>query len=336
MRSARAQVLAELSLVAPAFFDLPCCAGLTAQGLLHLFASMHDPNEIATIGFKRYLARPGLAAFYDCYDPAKSPQRKLFMLSESRESLTVSLKDLARLGLVEPYVRANLLAMAASRISLSDEQINQAQQLFCRQQQIRDAEALQAFARARMLTPTALEAQMRQPLQLQLLCKRDFSAKAEARFLQRKNQLDRVVYSLLRLSDGGLARELYLRIDDGDANFADLAARYAEGPEQATRGIVGPVPLTQAHPALVDRLRTAPPGVVLEPFQIESWWLVVRLERLTPATFDEATAALMAQELFEQWISEQVERQLADLRPLFELGVSSDASQPLMSASQSE
>jgi parvulin-like peptidyl-prolyl isomerase len=74
---------------------------------------------------------------------------------------------------------------------------------------------------------------------------------------------------------------------------------------------------------------------VLEPFQIESWWLVVRLERLTPATFDEATAALMAQELFEQWISEQVERQLADLRPLVELGVSSDASQPLMSASQS-
>ena len=257
------------------------------------------------------------------------------MLSESRESLTVSLKDLARLGLVEPYVRANLLALAASRISLSDEQINQAQQLFCRQQQIRDAEALQAFARARMLTPTALEAQMRQPLQLQLLCQRDFSAKAEARFLQRKNQLDRVVYSLLRLSDGGLARELYLRIDDGDANFADLAARYAEGPEQATRGIVGPVPLTQAHPVLVDRLRTAPPGVVLEPFQIESWWLVVRLERLTPATFDEATAALMAQELFEQWISEQVERQLADLRPLVELGVSSDASQPLMSASQS-
>jgi parvulin-like peptidyl-prolyl isomerase len=249
------------------------------------------------------------------------------MSVESQESPAVSFEDLARLGLLEPYIRANLLALAASDVALSDEQIDAARQAFCRQHQIRDAEALKAWAVAHMLSPAALEAQMRQSLQLQLLCQGDFSAKAEARFLQRKNQLDRVVYSLLRLRDGGLARELYLRIDDGDANFADLAARYAEGPEQATRGIVGPVPLTQAHPALVDRLRTAPPGVVLEPFQIESWWLVVRLESLTSATFDEATAARMAEELFEQWISEQVERRLVDLRPLLEKRVSADASQ---------
>ena len=255
------------------------------------------------------------------------------ILAESQEAPAVSIRDLARLGLLESYVRANLLALAASNVALSDEQVDKARQVFCGRRQIRDAETLKAWAVAQMLSPAALEAQMRQPLQLQLLCQRDFSAKAEARFLQRKNQLDRVVYSLLRLRDGGLARELYLRIDDGDANFADLAARYAEGPEQATRGIVGPVPLTQAHPALVDRLRTAPPGVVLEPFQIESWWLVVRLESLTPATFDEATAALMAQELFEQWISEQVERHLSDLRPLLSLTVSSDASESLRPAS---
>lgn len=66
---------------------------------------------------------------------------------------------------------------------------------------------------------------------------------------------------------------------------------------------------------------------MLEPFQIESWWLVVRLESLTSATFDEATAARMAEELFEQWISEQVERRLVDLRPLLEQRVSADASQ---------
>lgn len=258
------------------------------------------------------------------------------MSGESHASPAVPLEDLARLGLLEPYERSNLLALAASNIALSEEQVEAARQVFCRQHQIRDAEALKAWAAARMLCPAALEAQILQPLQLQLLCQRDFSAKAEARFLQRKNQLDRVVYSLLRLRDGGLARELYLRIDDGDTNFADLAARYAEGPEQATRGIVGPVPLTQAHPALVDRLRTAPPGVVLEPFQVESWWLVVRLESLTSATFDEATAARMAQELFEQWIGEQVERRLADLRPLLGLAVSGDADQQLAPVPESK
>ena len=61
----------------------------------------------------------------------------------------------------------------------------------------------------------------------------------------------------------------------------------------------------------------------------------MRLESHTSATFDEATAAQMAEELFEQWISEQVERRLADLRPLLELAVSGDAAQPLAPASQS-
>ena len=89
-----------------------------------------------------------------------------------------------------------------------------------------------------------------------------FAAKAEARFLERKNELDQVVYSLLRLENSFLARELYLQIESGESNFADLAKRYAEGPERNTNGIVGPVSLTQAHPVLVEKLRVAQPGVL--------------------------------------------------------------------------
>ena len=84
--------------------------------------------------------------------------------------------------------------------------------------------------------------------------------------LERKNELDQVVYSLLRLENSFLARELYLQIEAGESNFADLAKRYAEGPERNTNGIVGPVSLTQAHPILVEKLRVAQPGVLLEPF----------------------------------------------------------------------
>ena len=123
---------------------------------------------------------------------------------------------------------------------------------------------------------------------------------------------------MLRLTDAGLARELYLQIAEGENNFADLAAVHAQGPEKATRGIVGPVSLTKAHPMLADRLRTASPGALLEPFPIENWWIVVRLENLTPAVFDAPTATQMAEELFEQWLSEQEERQLSELRALLE------------------
>jgi parvulin-like peptidyl-prolyl isomerase len=223
------------------------------------------------------------------------------------------LLELARFGLLRPYLRQQLIAQALSGETLDEEGRQQALQVFAQEHDLRNGEDFEAFRREQLLTPEGLTEQIERPLRLALHCERHFRAKAEARFLDRKTQLDRVVYSLLRLTDPGLARELYLRIDEGEANFADLAASYAEGPEKTTRGIVGPVPLTQAHPVLADRLRTATPGDLLEPFRIESWWLVVRLESLTPASFDEDTARQMSQELFQQWLLEQEERRMAHL-----------------------
>ena len=122
------------------------------------------------------------------------------------------------------------------------------------------------------------------------------------------------VYSLLRLKNSFLAQELYLQIESGETHFADLARRYAEGPERNTNGIVGPVSLTQAHPALVEKLRVAQPGVVLEPFRISDWWLVVRLERYSPATFTDEVAEQMCQEMFDAWIDEETQTWLSCLR----------------------
>ena len=144
-----------------------------------------------------------------------------------------------------------------------------------------------------------------------------FGPKAEARFLERKSELDQVVYSLLRLGSSFLARELYLQIESGESNFADLAKRYAEGPERNTNGIVGPVSLTQAHPVLVEKLRVAQPGVLLEPFRIADWWLVVRLERYSPATFTEEVSDRMCREMFDAWIAEQTTSTLSRLEVEF-------------------
>ena len=228
----------------------------------------------------------------------------------------VALGELARLGLLRPYLRQQLISelVDGDLEPFSNEDTQGAFQAFAQERQITSQEALERYRVDQLLSPQGLEAQILRPLRLLRHGQRHFRPKAEARFLERKTELDRVVYSLLRLKDQGLARELFLRIDEDAASFADLAAAYAEGPEQSTRGIVGPVALTQAHPALADRLRTASPGQLLEPFRIEGWWVVVRLEQLTPATFDQATASQMTQELLDQWLNEEVERRLVPIR----------------------
>lgn len=223
---------------------------------------------------------------------------------------------LAQHRLVRPLLRNQVMADLAATIPLEPEERSKAMDMFLREQKVSTPQDLEAFLRLNLLRQDELERQAVQPLQLQRYITQHHLPKAEARFLQRKNQLDRVVYSLLRLTDAGLARELYLRIDEGESDFSDLAARYTEGPERTTRGIVGPVPLMQAHPLLAERLRTAKPGVLLEPFSIEKWWLVVRLESYSPATLDDATAQQMANELFEQAVEEEVQRQINALIPL--------------------
>ena len=215
-------------------------------------------------------------------------------------------QQLARFQLLLPLLRQQLIADAVAEVELSAEESTRAQQSWGAHHNLRSAEALNAFLRLNAISEADAIWQAELPLRIQRYCAEHFLHRAEQRFLARKNQLDQVIYSLLRVEDPALARELYLRISEGEADFSELAAQYAKGPEQATRGVVGPVPLTQAHPLLAERLRTSRPGQLLPPFAIENWWLVVRLETLRAASFDEEMQQRMARELFDAWVEEAV------------------------------
>ena len=225
----------------------------------------------------------------------------------------VDVSRLARYRLLRPYLRQVVLEEALEGIALSDDDGAAAQRRFVQENSIENQEGLEAFCRYHQLSAADLQYQITYPLRLRAFADRQFGAQAESRFLKRKPGLDQVVYSLLRTEDAGLARELCLQIREGEASFADLAAVHADGPERATRGIVGPVPLDQGHPDLVNRLRTAEPGVVLDPFAIESWWILVRLESFVPAVFGPEAAHAMTQEMLEEWLEEQVDQRLLAL-----------------------
>lgn len=213
---------------------------------------------------------------------------------------------LQRHNLLRTLLRHHLVDEHVKDVSVSEEERTAVLQQYCQQQQLADAAALEAHLEQQGLREVDLRWLLELPLRKTRFALERFGAKAEQRFLERKNNLDRVVYSLLRVQDSYLARELYLQISEGESNFADLAARYSQGSEQATRGVVGPVPMDRAHPVLVEKLRSSEPGHLLEPFSIGEVWLVVRLERYVPAQFDQAMAQQMSNELFELWVNEEL------------------------------
>jgi parvulin-like peptidyl-prolyl isomerase len=222
-------------------------------------------------------------------------------------------QELQRHNLLQPLLQRRVITAAVADADVDPQVCRDAQEAFLRQRGLEAPEALEAFLTENGLSKTDLHWQIELPLRIQAHCRQHFRHKAEAHFLGRKNQLDRVVYSLLRVRDRNLARELYLRLETGEANFADLASSFAEGPEKQTRGIVGPVPMTQAHPQLAERLRISQPGRLMEPFAVEDWWLVVRLENYSPASFDDGTAEQMSRELFDQWVREEADLRLRAL-----------------------
>ena len=226
------------------------------------------------------------------------------------------LKVLARMGLLKPWLRQQIIDDYTTEIPVSEEESQQALASFKREQGIETDAQLHSLLRRQLLSAEQFSQRLLEPIRIQRHLEQTYRAKAEAQFLKRKSDLDRVVYSLLRLRDPGLAREVFHRIDDGEADFAQLAAEYAQGPERSTRGVVGPIPLKQAHPLLAERLRNSRPGVLLEPFPLEPWWLVVRLESVAPAHYDDNTAQQMARELFEAHIEQLVQERLEALMPL--------------------
>ena len=220
---------------------------------------------------------------------------------------------LRRHNLLKTLVRAEILRKTVEPIELSKEQRDQVWNNFKEQNKLENTELLETFLKNNGVKEIDLHWQLELPTRFQIYSQDHFQHKAEARFLERKERLDQVVYSLLRLQDMYLARELYLRISGGEANFADLAANYSQGPEAKTKGIIGPVPMTQAHPAVSERLRTSQPGQLLQPFQVDQWWVVMRLERYEAAQFDDNTRQRMAQELFKEWINQELLSKMQDL-----------------------
>jgi hypothetical protein len=76
--------------------------------------------------------------------------------------------------------------------------------------------------------------------QVSNFCKQFLIPQAKKRFLKRKDQLDLVCYSMIRVKSRSTANELYLRISENESTFEEIASDYSEGPEKNTKGNIGP------------------------------------------------------------------------------------------------
>lgn len=199
----------------------------------------------------------------------------------------ISSADLARWGLLEQVARERCIdQLLEDRPLPGPDRLLLLRQDLERRLQLQDPEVRQGWLARHGLSEAELDRMAVRSWQWLMWCRDRWGAELQTIFLRRKAEFDQVTYSLLRVLDAELASELYLQIKEGEATFSRVASQFSCGPEKSNGGLLGPVPLGQMHPALGRLLQVSQPGQLWPPKALEGWWVVVRLEKLQPASLD--------------------------------------------------
>ena len=203
--------------------------------------------------------------------------------------------------------RESLIDQAIAPISCTPEEIASAYQQFREQNQLTSETERQAWLERYCMNQEYLEeALIVRMLKIEKFKQATWGHKLEPHFLKRKGQLDRVIYSMIRIKDKDIAGELYFRLQEREQTFAELAYEYSQGPEAQTGGIIGPVELGTLHSNLAKLLSISQPGQLWHPMPLGEWLVIVRLEKLIPAQLNELMRQRLLRELFEAWLQDQL------------------------------
>ncbi len=223
---------------------------------------------------------------------------------------TISGQEVVRLlqqyGMLPQLQRELMIDAELASIKCTTEEIFNAYKAFYHHQQINSDRDRAIWLERNNFTLSQFEQLILRTIKLDRFKRETFGNKVDSYFLQRKSQLDRASYSLLRVKEFHLAQELFFRLQDGESNFPELVKQYSQGQEAETGGSIGPHELSIPHPTLAQKIRSLKPGQLADPLQVADWFVVVQLDKYLPAQLDEKMRGRLSEELYERWIQDKL------------------------------
>ena len=211
-----------------------------------------------------------------------------------------------RMELLPQLVRRQQEELIVQQVSLTSDWLEEQRQVFL------DDQSLADVLETRGWTESDLDLHLRRPESLRRFAKQRFGPGLEDSFLASRGGRDEVIYSLLRVRDAGLARELWIRLEEGETTFSEAAHQHGVGEEAQRRGVIGPMPIGLLQPEILQEiLRRLRPGELSAPRQLGEWHVLMRLEQLKPARFDESMREQMEQDALDAFLEDRVKRVLA-------------------------
>lgn len=215
---------------------------------------------------------------------------------------------LAMHGLLKQYVKQQLVHQACIGFSLTEQEQQIEAKAFWGNLNITTEAQREDFRVSRGLSQDGIEWLIQRDALLTKASLSKYGHKVESIFLDRRKELNTVVYELARVDNESLAIELYLRVQEGEMDFASVARKYSMGPEKKTNGIIGPIPIDKAHPSLLSVLESTELKKTTKPFKVDKYWIFVRVLERNQAKLDAATRITLAKERLNEEIEQQAQR----------------------------
>ena len=245
------------------------------------------------------------------------------MSEEVLEDVRNKIKDigvnfLENANLLENTAKELIINKLIDKITIGEKQFDEFFREYLKKHQINEEKQFISFLDKNNFSKKTLRRKLLRSIKIQKLCINEFKKQAKDYFLQNKNIFDKVSYTLIRTSNLQLAKELYLQIEGGEENIHDLAEKYSEGDEKLTRGIVGPIPLNQGHYLIRQKIGNSKEGELIEPFQIENWWIILKIEKLIKINYSNQIETSICRDLFEARILKTSKLIIKELRTISE------------------
>ena len=204
-------------------------------------------------------------------------------------------------GLLNQFLRNFITNIICSMVDLkiNFEDINKD---FCKKNKLKDEKDLFKFLSMKGMSLEDHKKNLENSEKVKFIALQEFSKNAETEFINSKTLLDQYTYSLLTVKESDLAHELYLQIESEEAEFSLLAKKYSLEGNTNKLGVIGPQGLGNVHPVLKEKLLTAQIGELLNPFKVDNWWAIVRLEEKVEAKLDDFVRQRITLSLFDKWV----------------------------------
>ena len=214
---------------------------------------------------------------------------------------------------LKPLIKLMIRDSLLSEVELDDDLTNQLCDRFFKRINIDSEDKKLNYFKENLLNDNDIKAIATSTEKTNKMSLKLFGEKSSEFFEKRKSQLDQYIYSFLKVKNSDLAQELFLKIESNENDFSSVAAEYSEGPEKYKKGLIGPVPFSQINPQIREKLTAGEKGIVVEPFEASGFWIIVRLEEILPAEFDQKMKTIMSNELFELMVEKFTREVIAEI-----------------------